>query len=205
MDLHCTASNASVCDAQNPAPGPDSGEFSSAVVVAMEPSSLPVALPSSPVEIPSSPVALPSPPKARQACPGSEEWMAERTREKDELDKLEARITELWGHINAATAQFLALLAEFDRKEGWAQHGVASCAHWLNWQCGISSGAARGMGLNWRREAARRALISSSIARRAARGIILQQQAQIFSEGQGSHLPLFPYRSTTDLYTHGSA
>ncbi len=98
MDLHCTASNASVCDARRPAPGPDSGEFSSTVAGAVEPSSLPV----EPVSLP---VALPSPPKARQARPGSEEWMAERTREKDELDKLEARITELWGRINAATAR----------------------------------------------------------------------------------------------------
>ena len=69
--------------------------------------------------------------------------MAERQCEDAELEALESRITELWGHINAATAQFLALLAEFDRREGWAQHGVASCAHWLNWQCGISAGAAR--------------------------------------------------------------
>ena len=69
--------------------------------------------------------------------------MAERRREKAELNALETQITELWGHINAATAQFLALLAEFDRRQGWAQHGVASCAHWLNWQCGISAGAAR--------------------------------------------------------------
>ena len=69
--------------------------------------------------------------------------MVERQCEEAELEALESRITELWGHINAATAQFLALLAEFDRREGWAQHGVASCAHWLNWQCGISAGAAR--------------------------------------------------------------
>ena len=79
----------------------------------------------------------------RQPQPGSDAWVAERRREKAELNALESQITELWGHINAATAQFLALLAEFDRREGWAQHGVASCAHWLNWQCGISAGAAR--------------------------------------------------------------
>ena len=79
----------------------------------------------------------------QHAQPGSDAWVAERRREKAELNALESQITELWGHINAATAQFLALLAEFDRREGWAQHGVASCAHWLNWQCGISAGAAR--------------------------------------------------------------
>ena len=69
--------------------------------------------------------------------------MAERQREEAALEALEAEITQLWGHINAATAHFLALLAEFDRREGWAQHGIASCAHWLSWQCGIGPVAAR--------------------------------------------------------------
>ena len=59
------------------------------------------------------------------------------------LDALEAQITEVWGHINAATAHFLTLVAEFDRSEGWARHGLASCAQWLNWQCGIGRVAAR--------------------------------------------------------------
>ncbi len=59
------------------------------------------------------------------------------------LTEIEAEITELCGHINAATCRFLQLLAEFDREEGWAHHGIASCAHWLNWQCGIDIGAAR--------------------------------------------------------------
>ena len=75
--------------------------------------------------------------------PGSDAWIAARLRERQALDALEAEITELWGHINAATARFLTLLAEFDRREGWAQHGVSNCAHWLNWQCGISRAAAR--------------------------------------------------------------
>jgi hypothetical protein len=59
------------------------------------------------------------------------------------LQRLENELFELWGHLNAATYRFLELLAEFDREEGWARHGVASSAHWLNWQCGISHGAAR--------------------------------------------------------------
>jgi Domain of unknown function (DUF222)/HNH endonuclease len=59
------------------------------------------------------------------------------------LQHLETELFELWGHLNAATYRFLELLAQFDRQEGWARHGVASCAHWLNWQCGISQGAAR--------------------------------------------------------------
>ena len=77
------------------------------------------------------------------AHPDADVRIAARAREEEALNTLEAQITRLWGHINAATAQFLALLAEFDRKEGWAQHGMASCANWLSWQCGIGEVAAR--------------------------------------------------------------
>ena len=52
-------------------------------------------------------------------------------------------ITELAGHLNAAQARFLALLAELDRRKAWAEWGVRSCAHWLNWKCGLDLGAAR--------------------------------------------------------------
>lgn len=53
------------------------------------------------------------------------------------------QITTLAGHLNAANARFLALVAELDRRKGWAEWGVKSCAHWLNWKCGIGLGAAR--------------------------------------------------------------
>ena len=86
---------------------------------------------------------LPAASAAQFAHPDADTRIAARAREDGALDALEAQITRLWGHINAATAQFLALLAEFDRKEGWAQHGMASCAQWLNWQCGIGPVAAR--------------------------------------------------------------
>ena len=56
---------------------------------------------------------------------------------------LAAQITTLAGHLNAANARFLALLGEFDRRRGWAEWGVKSCAHWLNWKCGLDLGAAR--------------------------------------------------------------
>jgi hypothetical protein len=59
------------------------------------------------------------------------------------LPELEARLTELAGHLNAATHRFLVLLAEFDRREGWADGSVRSCAHWLGWKCGLDLGAAR--------------------------------------------------------------
>ena len=57
--------------------------------------------------------------------------------------QLVAEITTLAGHLNAANARFLALIAELDRRKGWAEWGVKSCAHWLNWKCGIDLGAAR--------------------------------------------------------------
>jgi hypothetical protein len=57
--------------------------------------------------------------------------------------ELVAEITTLAGHLNAANARLLALIAELDRRKGWAGAGVKSMAHWLNWQCGIDLGAAR--------------------------------------------------------------
>lgn len=59
--------------------------------------------------------------------------------------ELAARITELAGHLNAAHYQWLSLIAEFDRREGWSDSSTQSCAHWLNWQCGMDLGAAREM------------------------------------------------------------
>ena len=57
--------------------------------------------------------------------------------------ELEARITELAGHLNAANHRWLVLIAEFDRRLGWSDGATQSCAHWLNWKCGIDVGAAR--------------------------------------------------------------
>jgi Domain of unknown function (DUF222) len=59
------------------------------------------------------------------------------------LERLEAELTELWGHLTAATYRFLTLVAEFDRSEAYARHGLPSTAHWLNWQCGIGMTAVR--------------------------------------------------------------
>jgi hypothetical protein len=57
--------------------------------------------------------------------------------------ELAAQITELAGHLNAANRRWLALIAEFDRRKGWNDGLTQSCAHWLNWQCGIDIGTAR--------------------------------------------------------------
>jgi Domain of unknown function (DUF222)/HNH endonuclease len=62
---------------------------------------------------------------------------------RETLDRLEAQITELWGHLTAATYCFLALVAEFDRNTAYIRHMLPSTAHWLNWQCGIGMIAAR--------------------------------------------------------------
>jgi hypothetical protein len=59
------------------------------------------------------------------------------------LPELEAQITELAGHLNAANHRLLTLIAEFDRRQGWVPSGSQSCAHWLRWKCGMDLGAAR--------------------------------------------------------------
>ncbi len=59
------------------------------------------------------------------------------------IDEIAAEICTLTGHINAANHRWLMLIAEFDRRNGWADSATQSCAHWLNWKCGIAMGAAR--------------------------------------------------------------
>lgn len=56
---------------------------------------------------------------------------------------LESAITELAGHLNAATHRWLHLIAEFDRRNAWSDGCTHSCAHWLSWKCGVDLGAAR--------------------------------------------------------------
>ena len=59
------------------------------------------------------------------------------------LERLEAQICELAGHLAAATCRFLVLLADFDARRGWASWEMGSCAQWLSWKCQLSSGTAR--------------------------------------------------------------
>lgn len=70
----------------------------------------------------------------------SNEERAERARS---IAALAEQITELTGHLNAANYRWLTLIAEFDRRKGWVDSVTHSCAHWLNWKCGIALGAAR--------------------------------------------------------------
>lgn len=59
------------------------------------------------------------------------------------LSDLAREITSGAVRLAAATAAWLRLVAEFDQREGWHVVGIASCAHWLSWQCGVAPGTAR--------------------------------------------------------------
>ncbi|HQY71839.1 MAG TPA: DUF222 domain-containing protein, partial [Pseudomonadales bacterium] len=59
------------------------------------------------------------------------------------IEALEDEITTLSASITVATWRLLVLIAELDRRGKWGSWGLASCAHWLNWKCGIALGAAR--------------------------------------------------------------
>jgi Domain of unknown function (DUF222)/HNH endonuclease len=59
------------------------------------------------------------------------------------VERLEAQICELAGHLTAATFRFLELVADFDAREGWASWEMPSCAAWLSWKCQIAPGTAR--------------------------------------------------------------
>ena len=58
-------------------------------------------------------------------------------------DALEREITDLCAQINAASFRLLQLISELDDQAPWGAWGLQSCAHWLNWRCGISLNAAR--------------------------------------------------------------
>jgi hypothetical protein len=60
-----------------------------------------------------------------------------------DLEHLGEQITELAAHLDAGQYRFLTLLEAFDREQGWGGTGIMSCAHWLNWKCGLSIGVAR--------------------------------------------------------------
>src|ERR671923_3008788 len=78
----------------------------------------------------------------------SSSWEAAMRLQDMPLEQLESEITELAAHINAATCRWLLLIGEHDRREGWAEWGCKSCAHWLSVQCGLGlrAGSAAGAG-----------------------------------------------------------
>jgi hypothetical protein len=69
-------------------------------------------------------------------------------------DRVEARVAELMGTINLATAELVALIAGVIEDETWAlAAGIRSVEHWVSWQCGVSGGRASGLVAMARRRA----------------------------------------------------
>ena len=62
--------------------------------------------------------------------------------DRSDLTTLGDRIAEMSAHLDAATAQLLDLIRDFDERLGW-NNGFASCAAWLSWRVGLDPGAAR--------------------------------------------------------------
>ncbi len=61
-----------------------------------------------------------------------------------ETERLEAELCELASHLTAGMARWIALVDEYDRREGWGRWwGVGSTAHWISWQCACSLRTAR--------------------------------------------------------------
>ena len=60
-----------------------------------------------------------------------------------ELDRITDEIATLCGHLDAAEFRLLELIRDLDEHAPWGAWDVKSCAHWLNWKCGIALGAAR--------------------------------------------------------------
>lgn len=63
--------------------------------------------------------------------------------ERESAARLGAEITELCSYIYAAEHRLLTLVRKFDEQKGWQQPGFLSCAHWLNFNCGIDMNTAR--------------------------------------------------------------
>ena len=58
-------------------------------------------------------------------------------------EALANEITELCSYLYAAEYQLLLNIREFDENGYWGGPGLASCAHWLNFKCGMGMNAAR--------------------------------------------------------------
>jgi hypothetical protein len=62
---------------------------------------------------------------------------------REQSERLGDEITELCSYIYAAEHRLLTLIREFDEQKGWDWLGFHSCAHWLNFKCGIDMNTAR--------------------------------------------------------------
>lgn len=59
------------------------------------------------------------------------------------LEALERDIAALGGALTRQLALWLALVAEFDRRDGGRRWGFSGTARWLAWRCGLGARAAR--------------------------------------------------------------
>src|SRR5438270_14009856 len=77
-------------------------------------------------------------------CPMSVADILEVADEPAALDTAELayELVDLNTRLTVLTARWLALLAEFDRREGWRADGHLSCVDWLVWRCGMSRNTA---------------------------------------------------------------
>jgi hypothetical protein len=61
----------------------------------------------------------------------------------ERITALHDELTTLAAHLTAGEARFVELVAELERDSAWNEPGVLSCAHWLNFRCGLGMVAAR--------------------------------------------------------------
>ena len=61
----------------------------------------------------------------------------------ERAEALADEITELCSYLYAAEYQLLLKIREFDENGYWGGPGLMSCAHWLNFKCGMGMNAAR--------------------------------------------------------------
>ncbi len=66
-----------------------------------------------------------------------------RSLETRSTDQLGEDLALLSAQIASALCRWLQLLAEFDRRSGWADAGARTCAQWVGWRCALSPGTAR--------------------------------------------------------------
>lgn len=58
-------------------------------------------------------------------------------------EELEVTLCTHAAHLAVAECRFVLMVAEVDRRRIWVPQGARSCAHWLNWRCGVSVVTAR--------------------------------------------------------------
>jgi hypothetical protein len=61
----------------------------------------------------------------------------------ERAETLANEITELCSYLYAAEYRLLVKIREFDENGYWVGPGLMSCAHWLNFKCGMGMNAAR--------------------------------------------------------------